>query len=127
MFATVTNILLIINCQLFSSTLVLSLTFSFLLDDDVKDRYLSNGSISNGSSETGNQKSSRKGNERPLRDLFTLYSGERARHGWRVEVKPHNETLANFEFDAIVDATGKSNSCLSKSYINLRYNLQLFV
>lgn len=58
-------------------------------------------------------------NERPLRKPFTLYTGERARYGWRVEVKPHHETLSTFEFDAIVDATGKSNSCLSTSLLFL--------
>ncbi|VDM34880.1 unnamed protein product [Hydatigera taeniaeformis] len=57
--------------------------------------------------------------ERPLRDLFTFYEGkQKARHGWRMEVMPFHEALSTFEFDAIIDATGKSSCCLSAYYFS---------
>lgn len=101
----------------------------FLIDDDAKDECLSNGYVSNGDGEEKERDPMGGGNVRPLRNLFTLYTGEPARYGWRVEVKPHHEALSTFEFDAIVDASGKSNSCLSKSrfHISIAYFAQFLL
>ncbi|KAL5968197.1 F-actin]-monooxygenase MICAL3 [Taenia solium] len=67
-------------------------------------------------------------NQRPLRDLFTLYEGKRrAFHGWRVEVLPSHEALSTFEFDAIIDATGKSSCCLNFPRRALRCRLAIAI
>nr|CDS18985.1 protein MICAL 3 [Echinococcus granulosus] len=66
--------------------------------------------------------------ERPLRDLFTLYEGKRrARYGWRVEVAPSHEALSTFEFNAIIDATGKSSCCLNFPRRALRCRLAIAI
>uniref|UniRef100_A0A158R8Q0 F-actin monooxygenase n=1 Tax=Taenia asiatica TaxID=60517 RepID=A0A158R8Q0_TAEAS len=66
--------------------------------------------------------------QRPLRDLFTLYEGKRrALHGWRVEVVPSHEALSTFEFDAIIDATGKSSCCLNFPRRALRCRLAIAI
>lgn len=47
--------------------------------------------------------------------LFTLYKGKKAKQGWRAEFDPPHQALSHFEFDVLVDASGKSSGCLSRS------------
>lgn len=51
---------------------------------------------------------------RPAPELFTLWPQQQTRaiRGWRAKFEPHHEELSDFEFDTIVDAAGKSSSCL---------------
>ncbi|VDL88655.1 unnamed protein product [Schistocephalus solidus] len=53
---------------------------------------------------------------RSSRPLFTFYDGKRARYGWRAEFKPFHRSLSSFEFDVLIGAAGKSNSCLDNDF-----------
>ncbi|VDD75846.1 unnamed protein product, partial [Mesocestoides corti] len=64
----------------------------------------------------------------PPRELFTLFKGpRRARLGWRAKFSPHHEALSTFEFDVIVDAAGKSSSCLNFPRKALRCRLAIAI
>ncbi|VDO07064.1 unnamed protein product [Rodentolepis nana] len=112
---------------LFGVQIVSGVEFQRLIqpsDDNANDGYLSNGVISN---EMNGGKPMGEENVRPLRNLFTLYTGQSARYGWRAEVSPYLEALSTFEFEAIIDASGKSNSCLNFPRKALRCRLAIAI